>query len=80
MCLGLILIVRLARRSITVLEMEPMSITIFSIKPRGERFVARARACAEDARIWLEIEFSWRDQGSLWERARDEVLRYLDIA
>lgn len=67
------------RHSATVIDMEPMTVRILSIKRRGERFVARARARAEDAQIWLEVEFSAREQENLWERARDETLRYLDV-
>lgn len=64
----------------TLVDMEPMSVTILSIRPRGERIVARAQAKADEARIWLEIEFELDAQECVWTRARDEALRYLDIA
>lgn len=71
---------KVVRLSATVVDMEPMSITILSIRPKGEVFVVRAQARADEARIWLEIEFRAHDQECIWQRARDETLRYLDIA
>ena len=68
------------QHSATLAGVESMSVTILSIRPRGERLVARAQARAEEARIWLEVEFDVHDQECVWERARDEALRYLDIA
>ena len=61
--------------------MEPMQITILSVREQQGQLVTRARAEASQARIWLEIRFE-ADPSSpdIWEQARGEVLRYLDPA
>lgn len=58
-----------------------MQIDIVSIVECNGRYCARARAKAQDATIWLEVTFVAHPEASraeLWDRARNEVLRYLD--
>jgi len=60
-----------------------MEITVLSVREVDGELVARAAAVTADAHIRLEVRFA--PQGSegraeLWDRARAEVLRYLDIA
>ena len=64
-------------------DMEPMRITILTVRKRDGMFVARAVAVAAAARIHLEVKFLPRAGSTAadqWNRARDEVLRYLDPA
>jgi hypothetical protein len=63
--------------------MEAMAIQLVSVIVREGRAVARARAVAAEARISIEVSFSvppGLSRSDLWECARDEVLRYLDLA
>lgn len=63
--------------------MEPMRITILSIQEHGGQVVTHARAEADAATIHLRVHFAkpcgitWDD---MWDRARDEVLKYLDVS
>ena len=63
--------------------METMQITVISVVECDNHFRARARAVAHDATIMIEVRFQ-TDEGSskseLWLKARDQCLRYLDIA
>jgi len=63
--------------------MENMTITILSVVKHDSRFRARARAVAQDAEIMVEVRFqadTGASQSELWLKARDQCLRYLDIA
>ena len=63
--------------------MEPMNVTLISVIKREGNVRARARAVAQDARLNLEVTFEaglHSSREDLWRQARDEVLRYLDIA
>ncbi len=63
--------------------MERMDITVLSVTRRSGQIQARARATAKDATIWLAVSFETFpevSEGEIWQQARDEVLRYLDIA
>ena len=63
--------------------MEQMHITVISIVEHGGRYSARARAEAQDAEIMVEVCFKTDERVSdakLWLKARDQCLRYLDIA
>ena len=60
-----------------------MTIHLLSVRVADGRVRARARAVAAHARISVEVSFSVRTGtpcAELWQRARDEVLRYLDPA
>ena len=63
--------------------MERLDVTVFSVVERDGRYRARARAVAKDARIMIEVRFQ-ADEGvsrsDLWQEARDQCLRYLDVA
>lgn len=59
--------------------MEAMRITILSVREQDGQVVARGRAEAAQARIWLEVRFPVREDMNRWQSARDEVLRYLDM-
>jgi hypothetical protein len=56
--------------------------SVLSLQERDGMVVARARADAENAVIRLEVRFAHPllRKSALWERAYDEVLRYLDPA
>lgn len=63
--------------------MEKMQISLISVVQRNGIVVARARAEAEQARIWVEVQFippTGARGAELWARAIDEALKYLDIA
>ena len=61
--------------------MERMQISVVSVVERDGVVVARARANAAQARIWIEVCFKAEPVGAdLWLQARDNVLRYLDPA
>ncbi len=63
--------------------MEPMTIRIISVVENDGQIRARTRTTAEDAKISLEVTFAAHPEASkaeLWDRARDEALRYLDLA
>ncbi len=63
--------------------MERMDITVLSVTRRSDQIQARARAVARDAKISLEVTFAAHPEasdGDIWQQARDEVLRYLDLA
>ena len=59
-----------------------MHIAVLSIRERDGQIVAYARAVAENAVIHLQVQFTrpLATKAELWEVARDEVLRYLDVA
>ena len=63
--------------------MEPMNVTLISVFNKEGNVRARARAVAQDARIMVEVRFQ-ADEGvsraELWLEARDQCLRYLDVA
>jgi hypothetical protein len=64
-----------------VQRVEPMTIHLLSVVVRDGRAIARARAVAVEARISIEVWFVVRAnvrRKDLWQRARDEMLRYLD--
>ncbi len=64
-------------------RMESMQFDILSVVASDRLYRARARATAQDARITLEVTFVAYPEASrseLWDRARDEVLRYLASA
>lgn len=64
-------------------RMEVMRIFIKSVVERDGRCRGRARAVAECATICVEVTFELdrkATRADIWERARDEVLRCLDIA
>lgn len=61
--------------------MERMDITVLSVTRRSGQI--RARATARDAKISLEVTFAAHPEasdGEIWQQARGEVLRYLDLA
>ena len=63
--------------------MEPINVTLISVFKEKGKIRARARAVAHDAEIMIEVRFRANPKESksrLWEKAREEVLRYLDIA
>ncbi len=63
--------------------MEEMQISLISVVERNGSVVARARADAEQAWIWVEVRFSAQlnaTQADLWHLGYDYVLRYLDPA
>jgi len=63
--------------------MERMIIKVISVVEHNGRHPAGACATAQDAKISLEVTFAAHPEASkseLWDRARDEVLRYLDPA
>lgn len=63
--------------------MEPMTVHLVSVIRQHDHVKARARVSAPQARIMVEVIFqvgSVRSRRELWSRARDEVLRYLDVA
>ena len=63
--------------------METMRITVQSVVEQEGLYRARARAVARDATIRLEVTFAAHREasdGELWQQARGEVLRYLDLA
>ena len=60
-----------------------MQIIIVSVLTHDGHVRCRARATAQDAKIILEVTYAAHPEasdGELWQQARDEVLRYLDIA
>ena len=63
--------------------MESLAVTIISVVEHDSHIRARARAVAQDARIMVEVRFL-ADEGAskveLWREARDQCLRYLDVA
>ena len=59
-------------------RLERMHISRISVVQRNGIMVARARAEAKDARIWLEVIIIPPSGADIWGMARDEVLRYLD--
>ena len=63
--------------------MEPMLITILSVLENDLHVVTHARAEADAATIHLQVHFP-RPLGisssDLWDCARAEVLRYLDVS
>jgi len=78
-----VLVVSIGSKWSQSLTMETMQITVISVVECDNHFRARARAVARDARIMIEVRFQTDEEASTadhWERARDEVLRYLDIA
>ena len=63
--------------------MEQMKIDVVSVVERDRTCTAIARALAPQAVIWLEVAFESRPnltKRELWWKARDEVLRYLDVS
>jgi hypothetical protein len=63
--------------------MEPMKVTLISMIKKEGKIHARARAEAQYATINIEVTFEARLHSSredCWQQARDEVLRYLDVA
>lgn len=63
--------------------MENMTINLISVVDKNGDVRALARATAQDAKISLEVTFAAHpgaSESELWERARDEVMRYLDSA
>lgn len=64
-------------------DVEKMTITVNSVVECGGQYRARARVVALDATIWLEVNFEvglHASRTQLWQQARDEVFRYLDVA
>ena len=63
--------------------MEPMNVTLISVFNKEGNVRARARATAQHATINIEVCFH-ADEGAsraeLWLEARDQCLRYLDVA
>ena len=63
--------------------MEPMNVTLLSVIKKEGKVRARASAVAQDAEIMVKVRFQ-TDEGAsnaeLWLKARDQCLRYLDIA
>ena len=60
--------------------MEHMDLTVLSVRFEGRNAHAYVRAAAgHEAVIHLFLQFEAQD-GDLWEQARDQALRYLDIA
>ena len=63
--------------------MEPMNVTLISVFNKEGNVRARARAVAHDVEIMVEVRFQ-ADEGAskaeLWLEARDQCLRYLDVA
>jgi hypothetical protein len=62
--------------------MEPMQITVLSLRKRDGTVVARARADAANALMRLEARFvrPLLPKAELWDYARWEVLTHLDPA
>ena len=63
--------------------MEAMNVTLISVIKKEGKVRARARAVAKDAEIMIEVRFQtdeWASNAELWLEARDQCLRYLDIA
>ena len=63
--------------------MESMTVHLLSLVERGDIVEARARVLAAQARLHVHIWFARPIRATkreLWQRARDEVLRYLDVA
>ena len=63
--------------------MEFMQINVLSLREHNGKVVARARADAPRARIWLELTVPvdpGAGQQEKWQAARDEALKYLDPA
>lgn len=63
--------------------MEPMKLSILSVRRDGSKVVANARADCEEAQIHLRLTFHVEGDvtaAELWTRSYDEALRYLDIA
>lgn len=61
--------------------MEAISIIVLSVVRNFDRYRARARATAQDAVTMLEVTFAVHPEASkseISDRARDEVVRYLD--
>lgn len=66
----------------TMPVMEPMNITVLSIRQRDLQVIARARAEASEAAIHIAVRFrcsGLNSQQVVWLKARNEVLRYLDL-
>jgi len=64
-------------------SVEPMVVKVLDVHLKAEKAVARAVATANCAEIWLLVYFDADfDEGSedLINSARDEVLRYLNVA
>lgn len=55
-----------------------MQIEIVSVVSDGTRHEAHATATANDAAIIVAARFEAPVHSDIWQRARDEVLRYLD--
>lgn len=63
--------------------MEKMQIQIDRVSRRKDKATAWATILAADARIAIAVRFRTHANCSgieLWQRARDEILRYLDPA
>jgi hypothetical protein len=61
--------------------MEPMHLTVLSVRTVNGRVRAVVRAVSpESANIHLVLSFPDTDRRNVWEAARDEALKYLDIA
>ena len=63
--------------------MEPIMITLLSVVEIEGEIRARARAMAQDATIMIEVRFRTDEETSTpehWKQARDQCLRYVDVA
>ena len=63
--------------------MEKMQIEVLSVVLENCCCKARANTTAQDARITIEVWFEAErhtPNAELWSQARDETLRFLDIA
>lgn len=69
-----------SKNSSSLVQMEKMQITILSVRQCNGTAVVRACATARKARIHLEVGFESSKQRDIWDEARLEVLRFLDIA
>ena len=66
-----------------IANMEAMQVSVVSVTNIGGKVACRAYAVANEALIRIDVLFSVDSNASrsdVWNRARDEVLRYLDIA
>ena len=61
-------------------RMERMNVTVMSVIEKSGQYKARARAEADQAKIWIEIQFQRSCDQNVWAASRIEVLRFLDIA
>ena len=61
--------------------MEKMKVEVISVVEKDGLIRARARAEAEQARIWVEVQFRLTPENeNIWSKSRSEVLKYLDLA